>query len=121
MTEDSRESRSAVSGIADIPSQNGDNFPIIELREPESVSVGYLKIDYPDSAEGHTLVEIGDRHEDDEEGEVVDVDMFNVAPGDTIILEDPVYRDIANGLYANTDGENDQPVIVTAGAMKITG
>lgn len=122
MAEDQRKGRSTVQDYAEIAGGDGNPHTVFPLREEDTVSASFVKIEYADSATVADVLTLYDETDGTSSGDLSDdVDKFLLSPGDRIIIEDATYEDLNNGLIVQTGGASDGEIVVTVGGVKITG
>jgi acetylornithine deacetylase/succinyl-diaminopimelate desuccinylase-like protein len=95
---------------------------VIALSDEQTLAIGYLKIEYPNSATNETVVEIFDEAESTSSGNLSDIiEKFALSPGDRVVVSEPFLSEIENDLVAAADGNSDAQVHITAGGPLITG
>lgn len=122
MAQDIRTSSRSESGVHSI--QGGDTAPatLMSLRSEETLSLKYVKLHYEAGATTNTIVEVYDEADGTTSGNLEDkVDHFALAPGDTVVVEEGVWRDIEEDILLLPDGNQDGQILVTAGGNPLTG
>lgn len=122
MAEDAREGRSVVSNSLTLPSGATEPDTVLPIRDEETVSVQYLRIQYVGSASVEETLTLYNEQEGTGSAELGDdVDQFFVTAGDHIVIEEPTYEDITDGLIVEPNGDGDGQIVVTVGGVKVTG
>jgi hypothetical protein len=122
MAEDGRKGRSTVSNTLSVPAGGAGPFDALPIRDEETVSIEYIKIQYSTAGTTESKVTLYNEPDGTPSGELDDdVDQFLVSGGDTIIIEDPTHEDITDGVVVETDGNSDDEMVLTIGGVKITG
>lgn len=122
MADDPREFRSKASGHTTFSSGNTGPNTVINIRPEETLSIEYLKVDYSDAGTTAAKFTLYDEPDGTTSGNLNDnVEAFYVTNGDTVILEDPELEDVTKDLVVESDGNQDDEVIVSVGGIKVTG
>lgn len=122
MAEDNRKGRSIVSETITLPSGATEPATIFPLRSEETVAPSFVRIDYRAAGTVEEALTLYDEEDGTGSAELTDdLDQFFVSGGDEVLIEDPVYEDITEGLIVEPDGDGDAEIVVTVGGVKVTG
>lgn len=122
MPKDERNSRRVTSDTQSIPSGDATTQSVVALDDEQTLAIGYLKVEYPDSATNETVVELFDEPDNTTSGNLADIlERFILNPGDRVVIEEPFLSEVEYDLVAAADGNSDAQVQITAGGPLITG
>lgn len=121
MADDSRKTSKKESASATLASGSTTVTTLMDLREEETLSIEWLKVEYADGGTTAGTVDMYDEPDGTASGDLNDlIDKFQVTAGQRQEYT-PVYEDVEDDIVLEGDGNFDDEVTVTVGGYIVTG